>query len=59
MGGRCRDREGGLRLNFVECSINEETKNVLFEKLINDYGAVDVDLHEGVVYNNGLIVLLI
>ena len=52
MGGRCRDREGGLRLNFVECSIDEETKNGLFKILLKDYGAVDVDLDEGVVYNN-------
>ena len=59
MEGICRDREGGLRLNFVECSIDEGTKKNLFDKLIKDYGAVDVDLHEGVVYNNGLIVLFI
>ena len=60
MGGRCRNREGGLRLNFVECSIDEETKNELFNILLKEYGAVDVYLDEGAVYNyNGLIVLFL
>ena len=43
-------RDSGLKINFVECSIDRSTKDKLFSRLKGEYGAVDIESHEGNLY---------
>ena len=40
-------RDSGLKINFIECSIDRSIKDNLFSRLKKEYGAVDVESHEG------------
>ena len=40
-------RAGGLKVNFIECSIERNVKETLFNKLMEEYGAIDAQDHEG------------
>lgn len=42
-----RTTNSGFKINFIECSIDKSTKETLFRKLKTDYGAVNVEIHEG------------
>ena len=37
----------GLKINFIECFIDKSTKDTLFSKLRREYGAVNVETHQG------------
>lgn len=37
----------GFKQNYVECSIDDQKRKLLFEKLRKEYGAVQVELHPG------------
>ena len=37
----------GFKINFIECSIDESTKERLFNKLKTQYGAIEVGSHDG------------
>ena len=44
-----RTTEEGSTLNFIECVIDEDTKQSLFLKLRTQYGAIDVKKHDGII----------
>ena len=46
--GIIRTPRKGLKINFIECSINRNMKLKLFNKLSEEYGAVKVELHTGI-----------
>ena len=37
----------GFKQNYVECSIDDQKRKLLFEKLRKEYGAVQVELYPG------------
>ena len=39
----------GSTLNFIECIIDENTKERLFHRLRTQYGAIDVKKHDGII----------
>ena len=41
----------GLKINFIECTMNKSTKDELFDKLKTHYGAIGVDNHNGINLN--------
>ena len=44
----CRTiRAGGLKINFIECSIERNVKETLLNKLKEEYGAIDAQDPEG------------
>ena len=48
----CRTiRAGGLKINFIGCSIERSVKETLFNKLTQEYGAVKAQDHEGMHAN--------
>ena len=49
-------RDSGLKINFIECSIDRSTKDKLFSRLKGEYGAVDVESHEGDLYGIQIII---
>ena len=42
-----RTTSGGLKINYIECSIDSRMKETLFKELKKAYGAVIVENHEG------------
>ena len=42
-----RTTAGGLKENFIECSIDRSTRQTLFDRLKKEYGAVDAKTYEG------------
>ena len=47
-----RTRKRGLKINFIDCSIDKNTKERLFNKLKTQYGAIEVENHDGIIYYN-------
>ena len=54
-----RTTKGGFTLNFIECVIDENTKERLFHKLRTQYGAIDVKKHDGIIMHNINIILVL
>ena len=44
-----RTTKSGLKINFIECSIDEITKERLSNKLRAQYGAIDVGSRDGII----------
>jgi hypothetical protein len=43
-----RTTKRGFKINFIECSIDDYTKERLFNKLKTQYGAIEVENHDGI-----------
>ena len=41
-------RAGGLKINFIECSVERSVKETLFKTLVQEYGAVKAQDHKGI-----------
>lgn len=39
----------GLKINFIECSIDGHIKEILVNKLMGEYGAISVELYAGTI----------
>jgi hypothetical protein len=44
-----RTTKRGFKMNFIECSIDESTKEMLFNKLKTQYGAIRVENYDGII----------
>ena len=42
-----RTTKRGFKINFIECYIDESTKEILFNRLKTQYGAIEVENHDG------------
>ena len=43
-------RNRGFKMNFIDCSIDESTKERLFNELKTQYGAIGVENLDGIFY---------
>ena len=46
--GTKRTTDKGHKINYIECSMDKSTKERLYSRLRRDYGAINVEDHEGI-----------
>ena len=52
-------KRGRLKINFIECSMDERTKERLYDKLKTQYGATEADDHNGIKLKCSILLLLL
>ena len=48
LGGADRNTKNNLRLNFIECSVDDQTLETLKTTLKKNYGAIEVECEQGI-----------